>query len=84
MDVAAQLAFSLIKLGTLRISTTHLLVNYWQCLEAWTISNLSLKVLKIFLCSDHRPLIGGNQKVNNISNLAIKIQDFEAELRAKK
>ena len=40
-----------------------------------------IKGAKIFVYSDHRPLIDDNQKVNKtISNLAIKIQDFEAEL----
>ena len=40
-----------------------------------------IKGAKIFVYSDHRPLIDDNQKVNKtISNLAIKIQDFEADL----
>ena len=40
-----------------------------------------IKGARVFVYSDHRPLVEDNQKVNKtISNLAIKIQDFEADL----
>ena len=40
-----------------------------------------IKGAQILVYSDHSPLVEDNQKVNKIiSNLAIKIQDFEAEL----